>query len=255
VISVVTICNNEKVMDDCIGQSLRAQTSEHEFILLDNSNGIYKCAAEALNEGCGKARGNYIMCVHQDVELAGYDFLEKAEAMLDGLENAGVAGVAGMSLAGASHLEKRRNIIYQGYPERHLWGNEIKRPEEVQTVDECLLIMPANVFTKIQFDEKSCDDWHLYGVDYCLSVQEAGLKAYVLPLQIYHRSMGSSALPSNTFLRLGSKTPAYYRSLGKVLKKHKNFVSEITTTCGDWNTSYPVLLQRMYHFIKYRMPS
>jgi GT2 family glycosyltransferase len=251
--SIVIVYNNKQILNAWTLKSLAAQTARHELILIDNEKGTYKSAAQGLNEGSRKATGKYIMCVHQDVELCDRDFLEKAELLLDGLGDVGIMGVAGMSAVGNSHAEKRKNVILQGYPGKTQWGNEIKRPEEVQTLDECLLIIPVNVFKKNNFDEKSCDDWHLYGVDYCLSVQEAGLKAYVLPLQIYHRSKGSSALPANTFLRLGSKTPAYYRSLSKVLKKHKDFVSEITTTCGDWNTSYPILLQRMYHFIKYRM--
>jgi SAM-dependent methyltransferase len=50
--------------------------------------------------------------------------------------------------------------------------------------------VPKNVFAKLQFDEKTFDGWHCYGADYSLAVRQIGLKAYVIPAFVYHRTLG-----------------------------------------------------------------
>jgi len=252
-ISIVIIYNDEKMLNEYFLKGLKSQSSRHELILIDNRTGVYKSAAKAFNDACKKAKGDYIMCVHQDVELLSSDFLKTTEMMLDGLADVGVAGVAGMSMDGRTHKERRKNIIYHGFPEKQLWGNKIDSPIEVQTLDECLLIIPRKIFEIIKFDEETCNNWHLYGVDYCLSVKEMKMKVYTLPLTIYHRSKGESAISSDSFFRLGSKKNEYYVTLKKVLKKHKNHFKKICTTCGDWHTAYPIFLQRIYHFLQFSL--
>jgi len=59
----------------------------------------------------------------------------------------------------------------------------------VQTLDECLLIVPGSVFAKLHFDEKTFDGWDCYGADYCLSVRQLGLKAYVIPIPCSHSNV------------------------------------------------------------------
>lgn len=86
------------------------------------------------------------------------------------------------------------------------------------------------MFQKLKFDENVCSDWHLYAVDYCLSVQKLGLKAYVLPMYVWHRSPGSL-------------TEGYYTTLKKLLKKHRD-QKWIYTTMGDWSPRIPFILQR-----------
>ena len=65
-------------------------------------------------------------------------------------------------------------------------GGPVERPEEVQTLDECLLIVPRAVFSNLKFDEKVFDGWHCYGADYCLSARELGLRSYVIPGSCSH---------------------------------------------------------------------
>jgi len=66
-ISIVCVYNDEITLKDYLLKSLENQTSKHELILIDNTQGKYKSAAGALNWGGGKAKGKYIMFVHQDV--------------------------------------------------------------------------------------------------------------------------------------------------------------------------------------------
>ncbi len=187
-ISVVVVYNNQRTLNEILLKSLKNQTVKYELIALDNTKGQFKSAAEALNFGGEKATGKYIMFVHQDVELGSDSWLEKVEKLLDNIPDLGIAGVAGMSEKGKSNKERGRGYISDS-GEIWQWSNSVQKPEEVQTLDECLLIVPKAVFDNIKFDEKIFDNWHCYGADYSLCVREKGLKAYVIPAFIYHRSL------------------------------------------------------------------
>ena len=233
-ISVVCVYNNKRILQDYLLKSLKHQTAKFQLILIDNTNGKFKSAAEALNYGGKQARGRYIMFVHQDVDLSSSLWLEKVEKMLNKLPNLGVAGVAGKS-------ENRRYIITnikQGNPPKLAGKIQIKKPTKVQTLDECLIIVPRSVFNKIKFDEETCDNWHLYAVEYCLTVRRYKYNIYVLPIYVYHRSPGYSM------------SKEYYSTLKKVLKKYGGRYKTIYTTMGDWNASYPLKIQRVYKNIK-----
>ena len=45
---------------------------------------------------------------------------------------------------------------------------QIENPEIVQTLDECLIIIPKSIFEMYKFDEVICSKWDLYVVEYCL---------------------------------------------------------------------------------------
>lgn len=230
-ISIVCVYNDQKMLNDYLLKSLRVQTVKFESIKIDNTRNTFKSAAEALNYGGNKAKGKYIIFVHQDVDLSSNSWLENAERILESIPGLGIAGVAGMSERKYNYYKERmRNIIRHGDT---WWGNKIQKPEKVQTLDECLIIIPKSVFDVLKFDEKVCDDWHLYATDYCLSIRKLGFYAYVMPMFIYHRSTGDAM------------SPAYYRTLKKILKKYKSDVKRIYKPGKAWFTSYPLVLQRM----------
>lgn len=228
-ISVVCIYNNKKILDDYLFKSLKKQTVNYELILIDNIKEKYKSAAEALNYGGKKSKCKYLMFVHQDVDLSSNTWLEEAEKILDELPKVGIAGVAGRT--------KNEDLIItqikHGNPSRFAGKMQIKKPVKVQTVDECLVIIPKAIFASLQFDENVCDDWHLYAVDYCLSIKKLGFDSYVLPIFIHHKSPGYSI------------SGKYFTTLKKVLKKHKNEYDKIYTTVGNWSTKYPVNIKRI----------
>jgi GT2 family glycosyltransferase len=245
-ISVVCVYNNEKIFNDFLLKSLNNQTAKFELIGIDNTTNEFKSAAEALNHGGKKASNKYIMFAHQDVSFLSESWLEDTERFLDSIGNLGIAGVAGMSESGNSNPERGRNIITHGkLSEVWPWGNQIQKPEPVQTLDECLVIVPKSTFNVLEFDEKTCNGWHLYAVDYCLSAKERGFGVYVLPMELYHLS---SAVSNKKFQSLVGPLPDdYYYTLNQLIKKHRNGFKRIYTTCGDWSTSYPAVLQRSYY--------
>ncbi len=210
-LSVVCVYNNKKSYKDNLLASLKKQDVVFELIPIDNTKGKFKSAAAALNWGGEKARGKYIIFAHQDVVLGGRDWLRKAEKVLNNLAALGIAGVAGLD------FENRR----VGYIDDRgkIWGKPLKKSQPVQTLDECLLIIPKKVFIGLKFDEKNFDHWHCYGIDYCLSVENLDLKAYVIPLLIHHLS------PSTNLENL-------FKYQKRVFKKHRRENKSICTTCG-----------------------
>jgi hypothetical protein len=227
VISVVCVYNKKKIFDDYLGKSLQRQTVQFELIALDNSDGKFTSAAQALNYGAQqiKAGSRYILFAHQDIDLSSPVWLEETEKLLDGLPDVGAAGVAGNN----EDEKKIISNIQHGIPP-HDTGKKIREPVRVMTLDECCLIVPRSVFKNYCFDETTCSGWHAYAVDYCLSLGIQGFGVYVLPVTLYHISEGKLSID-------------YFRGLKKVLRKHRCRYGSIHTTCGSWETGTPVSIQ------------
>ena len=246
-ISIVCVYNNERLLQEYLSRGLKHQTAQFELITVDNTKNAFKSAAGALNYGSRKAHGKYIMFIHQDIRLCLNTWISDAERTLDSLPNLGVAGIAGKRkdgclLTGLTHSTP--NIPASA---------KVNDPATVETVDECLIIVPRNVFDVLKFDESTCDSWHLYAVDYCLSSRLLGFETFVLPLPAYHLSPDGTPVPAllvellMSKFRIGEQSylpKEYYDTLKKVLKKHKKHASKIYTVAGDWTVTRPIALQR-----------
>lgn len=226
-ISIVTVYNNKEILDEYLIKSLNEQSVDYDLILVDNSTGKFSSAAAALNHGAGKTSGNYIAFIHQDVSFDS-EFLHELEETILGIDNLGIAGLAGVSEDTPGVISN----IKQGESLELVGKNRIENPTKVQTLDECLIVIPKSVFDILKFDEVTCDDWHLYGVDYSLSAINQRYDSYVLPLSIHHRSPGYSM------------SEGYDVTLKKLLKKHKKNYKMIYTPLGNYNTSLPLSLQK-----------
>jgi hypothetical protein len=228
--SVICVSNDEEVLNTCLLSSLKKQTVPYEFINVDNRNGRFSSAAAALNHGGRDAKGEYLMFVHQDVTLQSETVLADAERMMKSLPSAGIAGVAGK----ADDKGVMSNITHD-QPPRPAGSIRIDKPEKVQTVDECLVIIPSAVFASLQFDEKAFDGWHMYTTDYSLMALERGLEVFVLPLNVHHYPSG----------RLDYSNPlkGYYESLRRLLRKHRKSFKRVHTSMGSWSTRMPLGLQ------------
>ncbi|WP_414468846.1 glycosyltransferase [Methanobacterium sp. ACI-7] len=226
-ISVICIYNDKEILDNYLIKSLKKQNIGYELILIDNTKNRFNSAASALNYSSKNAKGKYLMFVHQDIDLLSDTWLREAQEILDSISNLGIAGVAGK-------LDTKKGIITnikEGIPPKYTGKTSLNNLMKVQTLDECLFIIPRHIFEIIQFNEEICDDWHLYAVEYCLNVIKHGFFVYLMPLSLYHRSSGFS---------LSKK---YYSCVEKILKKYKDDYKWIYTTIGDWNTRYPFFVQ------------
>jgi hypothetical protein len=235
-LSIICVYNNRDILEKCLLNSLKQQSVKYQLVLIDNTTGEFKSAAEALNWGGNRSSEKYLMFIHQDFKFDSTTWLEDVEKNLDNLDKLGVAGVAG---------KYDRNCISNiktGIPPVYAGPIQISEPIEVQTVDECVLITSKELFSSLQFDEVLCDNWHLYGADYCLTVKNKGFKVYVLPVDGYHVSPGDSF-----------SAETYYPILKKLVKKHENNYKTIFTTTGSWRTNLPIsiqiFLQRTYYWI------
>ena len=152
-LSIVCVYNNDKILRDVLLKSLENQTAEYELITLDNTANRFKSAAEALNYGGLKAKGDYIVFVHQDMWFYSSTWLEEAERLVASIPDLGIAGVAGMSEEGESRDERRKWSI-EVFDEIYEAIGPVQKPEEVQTLDECVLLVPTPVFGKLKFDAK-----------------------------------------------------------------------------------------------------
>lgn len=214
-------------MDKYLIKSLKEQSVDYDLILIDNTHGEFKSAASALNFGGEKATGSFIVFVHQDVSFDS-KFLEDLETLLNNINNLGIAGLAGVSAETPGVISN----ILQGKSKEMVGKNRIETPTRVQTLDECLIVIPKSVFDTLKFDQVTCDNWHLYGVDYSLSSTSQGYDSYVLPLSIHHRSPGYSM------------SAGYDISMKKLLKKHRQNYNMVYTALGNYNTSLPLSLQK-----------
>jgi len=158
-ISIVCVYNNQRTLKNVLLKSLANQTAEFELLTLDNTGYRFKSAAEAMNHGGARAKGDYIMFAHQDVWLGSSSWLEEAEEILESIPDLGIAGVAGISEKGRNIMEGIKFSFEQFDEACWIGVGPIQKPEEVQTLDECLLIIPRPVFGELQFDEKVFDGW------------------------------------------------------------------------------------------------
>lgn len=219
-LSIVVVYNNKDTLARTLLRSLSCQTADYDLILVDNTKGQYKSAAEALNYGGMQAKGKYILFAHQDVELVSHKWLEDTEKILDTLPKLGIAGSIGMIPEGKNFADHIVGYVSGNIGQIH--GKPFDKPVEVQTLDELLLIIPQEVFRKVQFDAELFDNWHTYGCDYCLTIQEYGFKVYAIPAYVCHRHKAVSEATKRLL----------YKYQRRLYHKHKKTFKRIYTTCG-----------------------
>ena len=224
--SIICVYNNKEILDKYLLESLKRQTKEYELILVDNRENQFSSAASALNYGAKKACGDYLIFTHQDINFVNKNWIEDTEKTLKKLDNHGIVGVAGKTVDSLV-----RSNIKQGIKPTDVTPYKLEKIELASTLDECLFIIPRDVFKKHNLSEKRCPDWHLYCVDYVYNMKENGYNAYLIPTELEHKSKGASM------------SEGYYKTLPNLQKKYMK--KRIIRTCmGDWFTFIPVKLQR-----------
>ncbi len=188
---------------------------EVETIVLDNrGNRAYSSAAAALNDGARRAKGEYLIFMHQDIYLWDTEACAKYASFLESHPNA-IIGVAGVAKDGSG-------VKYD------LWQTQKKyrfaRPANgeiipVKTLDECMFAMTKERWELLKFDEVTCDNWHFYCADICYANQLSGGENYSVPLEVCHDSLGSA------------DGKGFRRSVKRMIKKYHGKLEEIETTC------------------------
>lgn len=228
-ISIICCYSRKEALQSMLQASIKNQSIEFETIFIDNTRNEFLSAANALNFGFKQSRGQYIIFVHQDISFEDPYFLQKIINNIDLLGGNVIIGAAGIKCAKSIYSN-----ITHGDKKTIVGKHRVETPEKVQTLDEVLIGVKREVFEKFYFDETTCDNWHLYGVDLCLTAAEQGVDSYVIPLSFYHKSSG----------KVDSD---YMRSLGEVIKKHKKNFKTIHTTISSINTL--IYQKNIYNFI------
>lgn len=224
--SIICVYNNREILDEYLIKSLDTQTEDYELILVNNCENQFSSASSALNYGAKKAHGEYFVFAHQDINFSDNEWIKKTTRALDEMSNIGIVGVAGKTVDSLV-----RSNIKQGLNPVDVSPYKLDVVEKASTLDECLFIIPKEVFSNNPLNEE-CDDWHLYAVDYVYNIKEKGFDAYIIPTMLEHRSKGASM------------SEGYYKTLPKLQKKY--FKSGLIRTCmGDWFTFIPIPIQRI----------
>jgi len=218
--SVVCVFNKPDVLQEFLLDTLDTQTLPHERILLDNTTGTFASAASALNFGAKKAQSPLLLFAHQDIAFQDPHQLESIVEQMATLPPGSIAGAAG-----TADSRGTLTAITHGIPPRFAGKVHIHSPQPCQTLDECLVAVPAKTFAQINFDPDTCPGWHHYSTDLCLQAHQKGFQVYSIPLHLYHRSPGSSVDRS------------YFTILQNVVKKHRSHFPEIFVSGGGWPTS------------------
>ena len=95
---VACVSDDELLQSNLLASPCLSHDSSHEVFLVKSCNS----AADGLNLGVSRAKGGWIVCVHQDVALpAGWDhkLVEQLEAAEQQFGPIGVAGVYGVGPA------------------------------------------------------------------------------------------------------------------------------------------------------------
>ena len=180
---VACVSDDELLQSNLLASPCLSHDSSHEVFLVKSCNS----AADGLNLGVSRAKGGWIVCVHQDVALPrGWDhkLLDQLEAAEQQFGPIGVAGVYGVGPAirqnGGFAAERVGRVVDRG----RMLHEPHELPAAVATLDELLLVVPKG--SPLRFDPEL--GFHLYGADLCLQAAERGLAVVAIEALCYHNS-------------------------------------------------------------------
>ncbi len=228
-ITIVSAVNNEEILKNCLLRSPDLQSVAD--ILIQTG---FASAALAYNSGILKAKDDVIVVVHQDVYLP-EGWIRRVETILEELAiqdpNWGVLGVWGVGYDGMP-----KGCIYWTGLER-MAGNFFEGGSEVETLDECLLIIRKS--SGLCFDE-SLAGFHMYGADICLEARRRGMKCYAVSAFCIHNTNEYKLLPREFW-----RACLYIRQKWKSQLPIKTTCIEITRYCWpmlQWNIVHGINL-------------
>lgn len=231
-VSIIVCYTNKKMYED-MSVYIKNQdiANEIEQIGIDNTSNTYTSAAAALNYGASISTGEVLVWMHQDILLYPNNAISTVYEFLTNCDKVSLVGVAGVK----SGENKVLSAIYEGIDRKEKYIDTLIEPTQVVTVDECLLAMKKADWEQNKFDEKTCNDWHLYGVDMAYSIQLKGGDVICLPIKLCHLSGGKL-------------NKSFYKTLINLTKKYKNNrkeIARIETTCVNIKNSIFVARYRL----------
>lgn len=235
-VDIIVCYNNEKLYRDMEKSICERGGSgiKWKIIGMDNTSNRYKSAAEAYNCALKKSFSECVIFCHQDILFLEGSIATIVEKCL----------CFPQILWGAAGVKKPGKIItnISVIKEGNKYGTLKNGDEEiVQTLDECLIAAHRSLFEKFQFDEETCNGWHLYAVDLSLQCLVAKHEVKVFDANVVHLSGGNM---DDSFWEIGKK----------LSKKYQGKIHRINTTCC-WFYTNPMLflLLKLYRRIRYEL--
>lgn len=227
-VTIICCYNNEEQLKE-FSESLDNQTEACDRIFINNIGNKFKSCSSALNYALKQVKTEYVIFSHQDIILNENNMLEKFVDYLESTNQDDIVGVAG---AGAdtgfiTNIKQSKELKIIG-------KIRVKNMVECDTVDECFFGGYTAGFLKNPFDEKYCNNWHLYAVERCLNAITNNNKVYVSDIPLVHVSGGKI-------------NHAYNINFYKLSKKYSKKIDSIHTTCLVGKTNF---WGRIYTYLK-----
>lgn len=222
-VTIVCCYNNiEQYKRFCV--SLEKQNIDYELIGIDNQEQKFDSCSKALNSVISEINTEYVIFSHQDIELPEEHMLEDFVKYLEETGQRDILGVAGT----LKECTKVASYVRHGTKLQCAGEVKYKGLLECDTVDECFFGGRTKQFQNEMFDERLCDDWHLYAVEYCLRIRVNGAHAWVCDVPLLHYSSGKI---NHTYNENFRKIAAYYASVSDKIKA-------LNTVCGSTKTDF-----------------
>lgn len=219
-------CYNNRKSYDSLVNSIYKIDPETIILGIDNQDSIYKSCSNAFNSIINRVKTKFVAFIHQDIIFFHKDSLNKIINYLNQIEISDLVGVAGAREEGKYCRKVLSNIVHGN--KKTVAGDKLLGMEPCMTLDECLVFGYTEYFVQNPFDEKLCDNWHLYFVEQCLRTGIHGGHSYVCDIELYHKSKGNVRSD-------------YVKGFYKLCKNYKKDYPYIATCCASSRTTFPYL--------------
>lgn len=229
-VTIVCCYNNETQLKNELLASIYKQIERCDLILIDNRTQEFNSCSKALNSVLKRINTEYVIFSHQDIIMTENYTLSKFVNYMSNGKTGDIYGVAGASIEKNGLL----STMYHGKNKEPVWEVKLTGIQPCDAVDECFFGGKTKTFQKSPFNEKICNNWHLYAAERCIYTRTNGHSVYVCDVPIIHSSKG----------KLSHEFNLNFRNLCKAYAK---YYSEIYTTFDRSKTN---LISRNLHYLK-----
>jgi hypothetical protein len=198
----IIVCSRKDPSFDVHERNVRKTigTVTSEYIRIDNRDNRY-CLSAAYNEGVGRASGEIVVFVHEDVYFMeggwGEKLVEKFNDPTIGL--IGVAGTEYLFADNPGWVVAGRPYIH-GHVVHELEDGKVynltvfswdREDVDVVAVDGLIFAVRKSLFGALQFDATTFDGFHFYDIDICMQIRRTHRCIVTWDLLVKHQSGGS----------------------------------------------------------------
>lgn len=187
-ISIIICSRQSRVSAGLIQNIAETIGCQYELVIIDNSENRHTIFT-AYNEGVSRSNGETLCFMHDDVLFRSKDwgcvitrhFAEDGEIGLIGFAGTHFLPDTPMYWYSSPFLSQRNLNNDHGILEEHFhegWFGDRNLIEAV-AVDGFCFFVRKSLFDKVRFDEKTYSGFHLYDMDLCMQVIDAGFKVCV----------------------------------------------------------------------------